>query len=222
MGKTRGASENSKKAAGHARKAEAANKKRQELDAAVAAEEAALWSQGAKGSSKQEAEAAKKADAARKKAERQALLDEEEQSMPSKPLKNKQRGQEKIAAKRGGKIDNFVSGSGELTLNASGIDNALDALAISSGGANKSDIERHPERRYKAAHVAYEEQRLPEIRKEQPGLRLQQYKELIHKEFEKSDQNPFNQIKVNYNANKEEVRHVRDQAKRDVEKRLAH
>jgi hypothetical protein len=33
--------------------------------------------------------------------------------------------------------------------------------------------------------AAYEDKRLPQLRKEHPGLRLQQYKDLIYKEFQK-------------------------------------
>lgn len=150
------------------------------------------------------------------------MLKEEEASLPSKPLKSKQRGQEKVASRRAGKIDDFIGGNGEPALNASGIDDALDALAITSGSTNKAEVEKHPERRYKAAHLAYEERRLPEIRKEHPGLRLQQYKELIHKEFEKSEENPFNQATANYNATRGEVDEIKGQLKRNMEKRLAH
>jgi len=192
------------------------------LEAKVAAEEAAEWSQGAKGgNARKEAEAAKKAEAAAKKAERDALLKEEESSLPSKPLKSKQRGQEKVANRRAGKLDDFITDK-EVTLSASGIDDALDALAISTGGGSKSALERHPERRYKAAHIAYEERRLPQIKQEHPGLRLNQYKELLHKEFEKSEENPFNQVSVDYNANKDEVTAVKQNIKRSTEKRLAH
>jgi hypothetical protein len=75
-------------------------------------------------------------------------------------------------------------------LAASNIDDALDALSLTQGGEGEerkavAGIDRHPERRQKAALAAFEDRRLPELRKEHPGLRLQQYKDLIYKEFQK-------------------------------------
>jgi hypothetical protein len=149
-------------------------------------------------------------------------LKEEESSLPSKPLKSKQRGQEKIANRRTGKIDDFISDNKEVTLSASGIDDAIDALQISTDTGSKVDLERHPERRFKAAIVAFEEQRLPELKQEHPGLRLNQYKELIRKEFEKSPDNPFNQLSVKYNATRGDIVAKKETVKKATEERLAH
>jgi hypothetical protein len=41
-----------------------------------------------------------------------------------------------------------------------------------------------------AALEAYQERELPNARKEHPGLRLQQYKDLLYKQFQKSPENP--------------------------------
>lgn len=67
-----------------------------------------------------------------------------------------------------------------------------------------SICQAHPERRYKAAFAAYKERELPELRKSHPGLRLQQYEELMYKDFKKSPENPFNQATVAFDATKEE------------------
>ena len=77
-----------------------------------------------------------------------------------------------------------------LGLTASNIDDALDALSLTRDGQGEerravAGIDRHPERRQKAALAAFEDRRLPELKKEHPGLRLQQYKDLIFKEFQK-------------------------------------
>ncbi|KAF4604315.1 carbohydrate-binding module 1 protein [Pleurotus pulmonarius] len=94
---------------------------------------------------------------------------------------------------------------------ATGIDNALDLLEVvtaktdkASVGQQAASIERHPERRFKAAFEAYQEREMPNVRKEHPGLRLQQYKELLFKQFQKSPENPFNQATISYDASKEE------------------
>lgn len=202
--------ENSKKAAGNAKKAEAANKKRQDAERAAEAAEASQWEDGAKkGNKKKEDAQFKKEEAARKKAERDALLSAEEAALPSKAVREKQRGAAKVAAKRAGKIDDFLDWNKDTPeLSASGIDDALNALALTGreGGVANKDIDRHPERRVKAAFAAYEEKRTPELRKEHPGLRLQQIKNLVFKEFQKSPENPMNlDTNVSYNASSEDV-----------------
>ena len=61
---------------------------------------------------------------------------------------------------------------------------------------------------------------MPEIEAENPGLRLQQRKELLRKEFEKSEENPFNQVTVRFDASKEEVEEARRREREGVERRL--
>ncbi|KAK9454904.1 hypothetical protein V1511DRAFT_501303 [Dipodascopsis uninucleata] len=220
MGK-KPAGENSKKAAGNARKAEAAAAKKSDADRKVAELEDREWQKGAKGNAKKEDAEAKRLEALRKKQEREAMLKEEEASLPSKP---KMRGADKIAGKRANKIDDFLSNKDSITLNASNIDDALDALSISGVGKKGSlteGIDRHPERRYKAAYAAYEERRLPEVKEEHKGLRLNQMKELIKKEFDKSPENPFNQVTIKHNATKSEIVEVKEKIKQSTEKRLA-
>lgn len=221
MGKSKGEG-NSKKAAGNARKAEQANKKKSEEDSRLEAEEEAKWNQGGKkANKKKEDEAAKKAEAAKKKAEREALLKEEEESLPSKPTNNKKRGSEKVAAKRAGNLDAFLNDQPTTSeISASGIDDALEALTLTKkgGAVSEKEIDRHPERRFKAALAAFEEQRIPQVRKENPGLRLQQVKNLIFKEFEKHPDNPFNQqTNISYNASKDNVQDLKKKVKEDRE-----
>lgn len=82
-------------------------------------------------------------------------------------------------------------------------------------------MERHPERRFKAAYAAFEARRLPEIEQENPGLRRQQRIDLCRKEFDKSEENPFNQVHVKANATKDEIAQVREQERTKAESRLA-
>lgn len=83
-------------------------------------------------------------------------------------------------------------------------------------------MDRHPERRFKAAYAAYEERRLPELREEHKGLRLGQMKELIKKEFEKSPENPFNQAGIiSYDATRDEIEAKKIEEHEKVEARLA-
>jgi Coiled-coil domain-containing protein 124 /Oxs1 len=172
-----------------------------------------------------ELEAEKKAETARKKAERDALLAEEEASQPSTP---KSANAKSAPKKSKGTLDlsqlnSPTSPGAQLApaLNASGIENALDALSLTTDPTGQK-IDRHPERRFKAAYAAFEERRLPEIAEEHPGLRKQQRVEIVRKEFEKSEENPFNQAGiVGWDASKEEIKEAREKAREGVEERLA-
>ena len=163
-----------------------------------------------------EAAAEKKAEAERKKAEKAALLAEEEASLPSKG------GAKKAPVKKSKGLDlsglDLPSSKKELSaLNASGIDNAMDALALTSGKDDK--IDRHPERRFKAAYNAYEEKRLEEM-KDDKGLRRNQKIAEIRKEFEKHPDNPFNQVSATYDARKEDLAAIKETEKEKKERLL--
>lgn len=111
------------------------------------------------------------------------------------------------------------SPSANLALNATGIDNALDALSLTADNT-VDKVDRHPERRFKAAYAAYEARRLPELEQEQKGLRRQQRIEVIRKEFEKSPENPFNQVSAKFDSTKEEIREIKGAEREKVEARL--
>lgn len=162
---------------------------------------------------------AKKAEAARKKAEREALLAAEEASQPSKAKgAGAKTAQKKTRGLDLSQLDDSFSSKKGTALHASGIDNALDALSLADKDTSK--VERHPERRFKAAYAAFEARRLPEIEQENPGLRRQQRIDLCRKEFDKSEENPFNQVHVAVNASKEEIAQVRDAERLKTESRL--
>ncbi|CAO2655889.1 Nn.00g046920.m01.CDS01 [Neocucurbitaria sp. VM-36] len=209
------AGENSKKAQGQARKAEAAASKQAAKNQQAEKKEAEEWNKGAKSNAKAEAAAEKAAEAARKKAEKEALLREEEASLPSKP-----KGKAPKAEKKTRGIDSALGSfdTKPSAINASGIDNALDALDITGG--NQEKLDRHPERRFKAAYAAFEERRLEEM-KDEKGLRRQQKIDQIRKEFEKHPENPFNQVSATYNASKEEIAALKESEKEKKERRLA-
>ncbi|KAK7981625.1 hypothetical protein PG996_009316 [Apiospora saccharicola] len=211
--------DNTKKVAGNAKKAEAAAAKAAVEDAKKASAEDADWSKGSKSNAKKEAEAAKKAEAARKKAEKDALAAEEEASLPSR----KEPKNAKSAAKKTGRgtLDLGQLDEALPSLNATGIDNALDALGVAGNSQDK--VDRHPERRFKAALAAYEERRLEEMESDGSGqgLRLNQKKANIRKEFEKSPDNPFNQVTAAYDATRSDLADLRAKEKAKVEGRLA-
>lgn len=107
----------------------------------------------------------------------------------------------------------------ELVLTATNIDDALDLLSITTDKSN-TIVDRHPERRAKAAYIAFEERELPRLREENKGLRLTQVKQILWKEWQKSPENPFNQAALNYDATQEEQQMFLQQQKEQIENRL--
>ncbi|CAG8961956.1 hypothetical protein HYFRA_00013736 [Hymenoscyphus fraxineus] len=217
MAGKKGAGENSKKASGNAKKAEAAAEKAAAENAKKAAADDEQWSKGAKSSAKKDAEAAKKAEAARKKAEKDALLAAEEKDARAAP-KNSKQAVKKTKGLDLSQLDDPSPKAGAL--NATGIDNALDALSLTTTESTK--IDKHPERRFKAAYAAFEERRLKEMEEDGSGqgLRQNQKKDRIRKEFERHPDNPFNQVNASYDATKDELKELKDQEKAKIEARL--
>jgi hypothetical protein len=223
---------NAKKEAGRAKKAENEGKKKEAAAAEKERKESAVWDDGApRGASKKaEAEERRKAELARK-AENARLLATEEAALPTKPKaapKAAKKGAAAAAPAGPGAIaagglavtgvvedeDEDATGKGKgkvESFTATGIEGALALLEVVNAktdkaavGAQAAGIERHPERRFKAAFEAYQERELPRAKQEYPGLRLAQYKDLLFKQFQKSPENPFNQTLVAYDASQEE------------------
>ncbi|KAI8377535.1 uncharacterized protein BYT42DRAFT_605200 [Radiomyces spectabilis] len=200
-------------------KAEKDRAKQQEMEA----KEADKWAQGAKGKNKKEAEAEKKAAALAKKQEAARQLAEEEKELSK--FKPTAKGSDKKAAKKSAKVE--ADSHARRTIpefSASNIDDAIDLLSLNddgSGPVKAKDIEKHPERRFKAALAAYEEREMPRFKQEHPGLRQSQLKEIIYKAFQKSPENPFNQQNiVQYNATSEDAKNLKERRRKELEDRL--
>ena len=76
---------------------------------------------------------------------------------------------------------------------ARNVEEAISVLSVD----DKQDS--HPEKRIKAAYTAFEEERLPVLKAENPNMRLSQIKQMLRKEWLKSPDNPLNQNFVIYN-----------------------
>ena len=72
---------------------------------------------------------------------------------------------------------------------ARNIEEAISALKVSDGGPS---VDKHPEKRMKAAYEDFENKRLPELKSENPSMRLSQLKQMLRKEWQKSPDNPLN------------------------------
>jgi len=71
---------------------------------------------------------------------------------------------------------------------ARNIDEAIGALRVSEGPA----VDKHPEKRMKAAYEDFENVRLPQLKSENPSMRLSQLKQMLRKEWQKHPDNPLN------------------------------
>ena len=71
--------------------------------------------------------------------------------------------------------------------------NVEDAISVLSVKGDDTEIDKHPEKRMKAAYTAFEEENLPRLKAENPNLRLSQLKQMLRKEWMKSPSNPMNQ-----------------------------
>eukprot|EP00834_Sanchytrium_tribonematis_P003919 NODE_170_length_14437_cov_1.447273.p9 type:complete len:181 gc:universal NODE_170_length_14437_cov_1.447273:2082-1540(-) len=84
------------------------------------------------------------------------------------------------------------------SINARNIDDAVELF-------KKDTIDRHPERRVKAAYELFRQRRIKEIRQDNPSLKLSQIQQQVWKEFKKSSENPMNQDHAQYNTSKADV-----------------
>merc|ERR1712192_276162 len=73
-------------------------------------------------------------------------------------------------------------------VSASSVTEAIQVLSI----AQDEKVDKHPEKRMKAAYTEFEERRLQELKAENKSLKLSQLKQMIFKEWQKHPDNPLN------------------------------
>merc|ERR1712198_90905 len=73
-------------------------------------------------------------------------------------------------------------------VNASNVEDAIAALSV-----KEEAVDKHPEKRMKAAYEAFEKERLPQLKAEKSNMRLSQLKQMMKKEWMKHPDNPLNQ-----------------------------
>uniref|UniRef100_A0A1I8J824 HMG box domain-containing protein n=2 Tax=Macrostomum lignano TaxID=282301 RepID=A0A1I8J824_9PLAT len=206
--------ENTKAAAARARKE---SQKAEERQKKAEAEENEKWRDDDKQMARKQMRKAEKEakvhEKMERKAELRALHDQEMQSATPKQEVPEKVTRAEIEARReaaaaassaGGSAKTRVVEQPELEENvnrlaidgeqARTVEEALQVL----GGEAGSD--RHPERRMRAAYAAYEERELARLKRELPGMRLSQLKQLVHKSWDKSPENPMNQRHATYNS----------------------
>ncbi|XP_035378088.1 coiled-coil domain-containing protein 124 isoform X1 [Electrophorus electricus] len=207
--------ENSKAVAARARKAEAKAaadaRKQREL-------EDALWEDNDKHALKKEQRKdereKKRLEALERKRENQRLLEEEDSKMKGKQtreapgkvtraqieenlLRDQTLREPKEKAEKSHLETPLEENINRLVLEEGSARTIQEAIAVLS---TKEDLDRHPERRMKAAYTAFEEANMPRLRAENPNMRLSQLKQQLKKEWAKCPENPLNQHFSPYNA----------------------
>lgn len=204
------AGENSKAVAAKARKEE---KKKEEITKKQKAVEDEYWKDDDKlvnrKNQRKEEQEKKKNEALQKKAEAKALLEQEMNSIKvstagKQPMskvtrlqiqmETEKRAQVAQPAKQ--EVDTHISQPLPENINrlqvdgeeARTVEEAISVLSI-----KETELDKHPEKRMKAAFAAFEEANMPRIKAENPTLRLSQLKQILRKEWLKSPENPTNQ-----------------------------
>jgi len=80
-------------------------------------------------------------------------------------------------------------------IDARGIDDAINKLG-------DGQIDKHPEKRARAAFQRYLDEQMPLLKAENPTFKRSQLLDLIHKNWKKAPENPFNQTHLEYNEKK--------------------
>lgn len=211
---------NQKKAQAISKKLENINQKKLEELAKQEEEESKKWEEGKKKVNKKKLDLQqKKEDLSKKKKERDELLESELSSISEKPLNSKNRGSEKISAKRTAKVESFKnSEKSNITYSALGIDESLEVLSLLQDNQSNLKFDRHPEKRVKAAYLEYEKKRLAELLDEKSPLNFSQKITLIRKEFKKSSLNALNsEMNVKYNATNDDINTLKEELRKKKE-----
>ena len=87
--------------------------------------------------------------------------------------------------------DEIEENLNKIDLDAQSARNVDEAIQVLGSGSPAAD--KHPEKRLKSAYTAFEEIRLPQLKAENPTLRLSQLKQMLRKEWLKAPENPLNQ-----------------------------
>lgn len=77
---------------------------------------------------------------------------------------------------------------------ARGVEEAITLLSVKD-----PVLEKHPEKRMKAAYASFEDINLPRLKAENPNSRLSQLKQMLKKDWMKSPDNPMNQRTLAFN-----------------------
>ena len=202
---------NSKAEEGRAKKAEAKMKEKQKNRQDKEKIEEKIWSEGTKDEAKRHQEEAKRLEKLIKKQERKEMEENESRELEkykasSNKNKSNLKNSEPLLRSKPLNWSLSISSAGvgssekisEFT--ASNMDDALLLLESTNISSSSLNVEKHPERRMKAAFSIFEAREMPILRAEYPSLKHSQLLERLFKLWKKSPENPFNQLHVSHNA----------------------
>ncbi len=228
---------NSKAEEGRARKAASKEAEKEKQRQEKQKQEDKKWEQGAKDESRRQAEEAKRMEKLIKKQELRTIEEREERELEKfKPVKSSNNTSDNNKLKLPSasvqptirsptlnwSLSRSISDDGSLNssteaFSASNIDDALMLLESTNVSSSSMSVEKHPERRVKAAFAAYEAREFPILKAENPSLRHTQLMERLHKMWLKAPENPFNQLHVAHNVTREEQAKV---VQEDIDRNL--
>ncbi|KAJ2125808.1 hypothetical protein IW147_000579 [Coemansia sp. RSA 720] len=235
---------NTKVAAANDRKAQVKAEKDAKTRKAKEDKEAKEWQVGAEKTGKKDEQAAKRLEKLARKAEADKLLAAENKinasSKPSRPLTKLAPKAKPVVAARGAEKKAAVKAQEQAEaeelnkpvqqFQARNIDDALSLMEAVNDGATEAGqpasakksalIDRHPERRFKAALEAFKDANYESVKEENPGLRKQQIEDLLFKMFKKAPENPFNQVHAAHNATQDAISQMVEAERQKLESRL--
>ncbi|KAJ2517338.1 hypothetical protein GGI11_001340 [Coemansia sp. RSA 2049] len=213
------------------------------------AKESEQWAVGSKKGGKAEEKAAKRQEQlARKREIEQELEKEDKANKTAKPAKGlpkpktpaqrasargtkktEEKEQQIAAAEQENKeIESFAASNLDDALNlmdslnepSSSVPSGSTSGGTASLGGAAALVDRHPERRAKAAYKLFLDREIPRMREENPALRLSKIRDLLWKEWQKSPENPLNVSRVAHNASQAEVDAIVEEERKKIQDSL--
>lgn len=179
---------NTKKVAAKQRKDTLEEEKRLIKEGALETKLALEWSVGSRDTSKQETALLKKQEKLLKKKERdEAEARESAELAKYKPAR--------LHAHTTSSLQEGIlkrSQAAKTPASELELEGKVSLLDISKQALPESNIDKHPEKRMKAAYFAFEERHLPGLKEENPTLRLSQLRQMLNKIWQRSPENPLN------------------------------
>ncbi|PIO66325.1 hypothetical protein TELCIR_11967 [Teladorsagia circumcincta] len=105
-------------------------------------------------------------------------------------LQKEEEARAKLAAEKIEVVDHLEENLNQVEEGAATARTVAEAIQVLGG--DREEIDKHPEKRMRAAYLAFEEAQLPRLKQEHPTYRLSQLKQLLKKEWLKSPENPLN------------------------------
>ncbi|KAJ1662890.1 hypothetical protein IW140_005383 [Coemansia sp. RSA 1813] len=227
---------NSRAIAANEKKAAAKAEKDAKIRAEKEAEETAKWGIGSKKGGKAEEKKAKRQEQLELKREKEKQLElENKEIAKSKPArgpapKTSARGAKKAEEKElqiaaaedsNKKIESFAASNIDDALN---LMDSIDDPSSSQGSVSKDGVDalvdRHPERRAKAAYNLFLERETPRMREENPTLRLSKIRDILWKEWKKSPENPMNISRVSHNTTQASIDAIIEEERKNIKDKL--